>query len=47
MTILERFVANSSKEVQDKEQFWIDKLKPSLNMRKAKKAAIVKEFDFD
>ena len=42
MTILER-VANPA-DLQDKEQSWIDKLKPSLNMRNAKKKPVVKEF---
>ena len=42
MTILER-VENSA-DLQDKEQSWIDKLKPSLNMRNAKKKPVVKEF---
>ena len=43
MTILER-VANPA-DLQDKEQYWIDKLKPSLNMRNAKKKPVVKEFN--
>eukprot|EP01052_Picozoa_sp_SAG31_P021303 SAG31_NODE_1640_length_7666_cov_11.488437_8_plen_51_part_00 len=46
MTILERFSTDSPLEVQTKEQFWIDKLKPSLNMRNAKKQPAAKEFDF-
>ena len=42
MSILER-VANPA-DLQDKEQSWIDKLKPSLNMRNAKKKPVVNEF---
>ena len=43
MLILER-VENPA-DLQDKEQYWIDKLKPSLNMRNAKKKPVVKEFN--
>ena len=43
MLILER--VETPDDLQDKEQSWIDKLKPSLNMRNAKKKPLEKDFN--
>ena len=43
MTILER-VENQT-DLQDREQYFIDKIRPSLNMRNAKKKPVEKEFN--
>ena len=42
MSILERL--DKPEKLQEREQYWIDKLKPSLNMRNAKKKEKEKEF---
>jgi len=42
MSILERL--DKPEKLQEREQHWIDKLKPSLNMRNAKKKEKEKEF---
>ena len=46
MEIIDAFVANNKHDVQEREQEWIKRLKPSLNMINALKQAKVKEFDF-
>ena len=46
MEVIDAFNAENKHAVQEKEQMWIDKLNPSLNMINALKQDSVKEFNF-
>jgi len=46
MEVIDAFKAENKRVVQEREQMWIDKLKPSLNMINALKQDTLKEFNF-
>ena len=46
MEVIDAFKAENKRAVQEREQMWIDKLKPSLNMINALKQDTLKEFNF-